>query len=88
MPLVRFVLNGLVLRSNNPNWFKRPRVGIVYYKRNRNKSITNYIWKSTLSGALSTIGFNNKEQRKRRKEYYKEEFEVQREAIRNEKYGK
>ncbi len=87
-PLVRFILNGLVLRSNNPNWFKRPRVGIVYFKRDRNKSIANYIWKSTLSGALSTLGFNNKEQRKRRKEYRKEEFEVQREAVKNEKYGK
>ena len=87
-PLVRFILNGIVLRSNNPNWFKRPRVGIVYFKRDRNKSIANYIWKSTLSGALSTLGFNNKEQRKRRKEYRKEEFEVQREAVKNEKYGK
>ena len=87
-PLVSFVLNGLVLRSNNPNWFKRPRVGIAYFKRDRNKSIANYIWKSTLSGALSTLGFNNKEQRKRRKEYRKEEFEVQHEAVKNEKYGK
>ena len=85
-PLVGFVLNGLVLRSNNPNWFKRPRVGIVYFNRDRNKSIANYIWKSTLSGALSTLGFNNKEQRKRRKEYRKEEFEVQRESVKNETY--
>ncbi len=87
-PLASFVLNGLVLRSNNPNWFKRPRVGITYFKRDRNKSIANYIWKSTLSGVLSTLGFNNKEQRKRRKEYRKEEFEVQHEAVKNEKYGK
>ncbi len=87
-PLVSFVLNGLVLRSNNPNWFKRPRVGIAYFERNRNKSIANYIWKTTLSGVLSTLGFNNKEQRKRRKEYRKEEFEVQHEAVKNEKYGK
>ncbi len=87
-PLIGFVLNGLVLRSNNPNWFKRPRVGIVYFKRDRNKSIANYIWKSTLSGALSTLGFNNKEQRKRRKVYRREEFDVQREAVKNEKYGK
>jgi len=86
-PLVGFVINGLVLRSNNPNWFKRPRVGIVYFNRDRNKSIANYIWKSTLSGALSTLGFNNKEQRKRRKEYRKEEFEVQRESVKNETYG-
>ena len=70
-PLVRFVLNDLVLRSNNPNWFKRPRLGIIYFNRNRNKAIANYIWKSTLSGALSTMGFNNKEQRKRRKKYRK-----------------
>lgn len=77
-PLVRFVLNDLVLRSNNPNWFKRPRLGVVYFKRDRNKGIANYIWKSTLSGALSTMGFNNKEQRKRRKEYRKQDFETQR----------
>ncbi len=86
-PMINFILNDLVLRSNNPVWFRRPRVGIVYFKRDRNKSIVNFVWKSTLSGILSTLGFNNKEQRKRRKEYRKQEFDVQREAVKNEKYG-
>jgi hypothetical protein len=88
VPLVNFVVNNLVLRSNNPALLKRPRVGIVYFERDRNKSIINYIWKSTLSGVLSTMGFNNKEQRKRRKEYRKQEFDVQRNAVKEEKYGK
>jgi hypothetical protein len=87
-PLVNFVLNDLVLRSNNPNWFRRPRVGIVYFYRNRNKSIVNFVWKSTFSGIISTLGFNTKEQRKRRKEYRKQEFDVQRQAVKEEKYGK
>jgi len=87
-PLVRFVLNDLVLRSNNPNWFKRPRLGVVYFKRDRNKAIANYIWKSTLSGALSTMGFNNKEQRKRRKKYRKQEFEIQHNTEKKQGYGR
>ena len=87
-PLVNFVLNDLVLRSNNPVWFRRPRVGIVYFHRNRNKSIVNFVWKSTFSGIMSTLGFNTKEQRKRRKEYRKQEFDVQRKAVKEEKYGK
>ncbi len=86
-PMINFILNDLVLKSNNPVWFRRPRVGIVYFKRDLNKSIVNFVWKSTLSGVLSTLGFNNKEQRKRRKEYRKQEFDVQREAVKNEKYG-
>ncbi len=87
-PLINFVVNNLVLRSNNPALFKRSRVGIVYFNRDRNKSIVNYVWKSTLSGVLSTMGFNNKEQRKRRKEYRKQEFDVQRNAVKEEKFGK
>ena len=87
-PLINFILNDLVLRSNNPAWFKRPRVGIVYFMRNRNKSIVNFVWKSTFSGIMSTMGFNNKQQRKRRKEYRKQEFDVQRQAVKEEKYGK
>ena len=87
-PIVNFILNDLVLKSNNPVWFRRPRVGIVYFYRNRNKSIVNFVWKSTFSGIMSTLGFNTKEQRKRRKEYRKQEFDVQRQAVKEEKYGK
>jgi len=85
-PLLNFIINGLVLKNRNPNWFNRPRVGVVYFKRDKNKALPNYIWKSTLSGVLSTMGFNSKEQRKKRKDYKKSDFvHVELDAIKEEK---
>lgn len=62
-PFVNFLLNNLMIRSNNPKLFKTPKKGVIYYKRNPRKSFVNYIWKSSLSGILSTMGFNTKLQR-------------------------
>ncbi|MBN2639054.1 MAG: hypothetical protein JXR65_08200 [Bacteroidales bacterium] len=66
-PFVNFMLNRLMIRSSNPKFLKPPRKGIVYYERDPQKSFINYIWKSSLSGILSTLGFNNKEQRQEKK---------------------
>ncbi len=62
-PFVNFMLNDLMIRSNNPKFLTQPRKGIVYFERDPQKSFINYIWKSTMSGMLSTLGFNNKQQR-------------------------
>jgi len=62
-PFINFMLNDLMIRSDNPKFLKNPRKGIIYYVRNPHKSFINYLWKSSLSGMLSTLGFNNKQQR-------------------------
>ena len=67
-PLINFMINDLVVKSNNPKFARKPRIGQVYFKRDTRKGIVNYVWKGILSGMLSTLGFNNKEQRQERKE--------------------
>jgi len=65
------LINDLVVRSNNPRFARKPKTGLVYFKRDTRKGIVNYAWKGMLSGMLSTLGFNNKGQRKERKELKK-----------------
>ena len=66
-PFVNFMLNNLMIRSNNPKFLKPPRKGIVYFERDPRKSFINYLWKSSFSGITSTLGFNNKQQRHEKK---------------------
>ncbi len=66
-PFVNFLINDLVVKSNNPKFARKPRIGQVYFERDTRKGIVNYAWKSILSGMLSTLGFNNKEQRLEKK---------------------
>lgn len=66
-PFVNFMLNNLMIRSRNPKFLKPPRKGIVYYERDPQKSFINYLWKTSLSGILSTLGYNNKQQRQEKK---------------------
>jgi len=66
-PFVNFLLNNLIIRSNNPKFLKPPRKGIIYFERNPRKSFINYLWKSCFSGIQSTMGFNNKFQRRAKK---------------------
>ncbi len=68
---INFMLNDVMVRSNNPRFFGKVKNGIVYFKRDTRKSFINFIWKSVLSGILSTMGFNNKQQRLEKKEYKK-----------------
>ena len=69
---INLVLNRLMVRSNNPRFLEPPRKGIVYFERDPHKSFINYLWKSSLSGIMSTIMFNNKQQRIEKKEEKKE----------------
>ena len=61
--LIDFMLNGVLVKSNNPTFLGKTRTGEVIAWRNNERSFFNYIWKSTMSGLMSTMGFNNKEQR-------------------------
>jgi len=67
-PLINFMINDLVVKSNNPKFARKPRTGQVYFVRDTQKAVVNYLFKSILSGLTSTLGFNNKEQRLERKE--------------------
>ena len=67
-PLLNFLINDLVVKSNNPKFARKPRIGQVYFVRDTEKGVVNYLWKGILSGLTSTLGFNNKEQRLERKE--------------------
>ena len=65
--MAKLLLNDILIKSNNPSWFGKTRVGEVYFKRNTQKSIVYYTWKSILSGIMSTMGYNNKEQRQEKR---------------------
>ncbi len=70
-PFVNFMLNNIMIRPNNPRLFGKTETGIIWFKRDKQKSFLNYIWKGVLSGALSTMGFNTKNQRMEKREAQK-----------------
>lgn len=61
--MANLLLNDIFIRSNNPGLNGKMKSGEVYFERNTQKSIVYYTWKSILSGLMSTMGYNNKEQR-------------------------
>jgi len=65
--MANLLLNDIFIRSNNPGFLGKTRPGEVYFKRNTQKSIVFYTWKSILSGLMSTMGYNNKEQRQEKR---------------------
>ncbi|MFK5857521.1 MAG: hypothetical protein QM503_15430 [Bacteroidota bacterium] len=65
--MANLLLNDILIKSNNPGFLGKTRTGEVYFKRNTQKSIVSYTWKSILSGIMSTMGFNNKEQRQEKR---------------------
>jgi hypothetical protein len=56
----------MIVRNANPKNGKFNQ-GIIYFERDQNKSIFNFLWKSILSGVKSTIGLNIKEQKELKK---------------------
>jgi len=67
-PFANFMMNSIIIKSNNPPFLGHPKKGIVYFDRVPEKSFIYYLWKSNLSGILSTLGFNNKQQREGKRE--------------------
>lgn len=66
--ITRFLINDIIIHKNNPKFARDPRIGQVYFERDPEKAIVNYSWKSLLSGMLSSIGINKKEQRQEKRE--------------------
>ncbi len=84
-PFANFMMNNIVINSNNPPFLGHTKHGIVYYTRNPEKSFINYLWKSNLSGILSTLGFNNKQQREGKREVKKQTKSDNRDKTKSEK---
>ncbi len=66
-PFFSFLVNDLLVKSNNPHFLGKTRTGHVYIEPNKEKVFINYIWKGILSGIMSTMWLNSKEQRKEKK---------------------
>ncbi len=62
-PFFNFLVNDLLIKSNNPRFIGSTRQGLVYFKRDTERSFLNYMWKSLVSGMMSTMWHNSKEQR-------------------------
>lgn len=66
------LLNDIFIKSNNPGWLSKTRPGEVYFKRDTQKFVVNYIWRSIQSGLMSTMGYNNREQRQEKRAWKKQ----------------
>ncbi len=65
--IATFLANEFLLKHNNPSHKNKLRHGMVYFERDKRKSLFNFIWKSILSGIESSLGFNTKKQREERR---------------------
>ena len=54
-----FLANTFVINNKNPNG-KNLRVGEIYFERDKQKSLFNFLWKSMLSGIKPSLGINEK----------------------------
>jgi hypothetical protein len=52
----------IYVKNENPKNGKFTE-GIIYFERDKHKSLFNFLWKSTFSGLKSTMGINKKEQK-------------------------
>jgi len=66
-PFFKFLVNDLLIKSNNPRFIGPVRQGLVYFERDEERSFLNYMWKSLVSGMMSTMWHNSKEQRKEKR---------------------
>jgi len=71
--LIDFMLNGVLVKSNNPTFLGKTRTGDVLAIRNKERSFFNYVWKSVNSGLMTTMGFYNKDLRLEKRERKGEE---------------
>jgi hypothetical protein len=65
--VVNWVANDIVVNDNNPAKSGKMKTGVIFFRRDKEKGIINFLWKSTLSGLKSTMGFNSKEQKEMKK---------------------
>jgi len=71
--LLAFLANELVLKSNNPRLLRKLKTGTIYARRDYRKSYFNFVWKSTLCGIESTLGFPNKDLKEYQKSLKKQQ---------------
>ena len=67
--LLTYIANNILLKRNNSS-----RTGVVYFPRIREKSIFNFLIKTTMSGVASSVGAKNnkkylKQYRREREKY-------------------
>jgi len=73
--LASFLANTFVVRGNNPAFLGGFREGEIYFSRDVNKSIFNFLAKSVLSGLSSTIRGGSEERREKRRLQWQENQE-------------
>lgn len=61
--VINFVASDFLIRKSNPQPNGKLNSGVVYFQRDKHKSIINFIWKSIFSGIKSNMGFNSKDQK-------------------------
>ena len=66
--VINWIAGDILIPKSNPGPKGKLRTGTIYFERDKHKSIINFIWKSTLSGLKSNMGFNTKEQKEMKKE--------------------
>ena len=66
--VINWIAGDILIPKSNPGPKGKLRTGMIYFERDKHKSIINFIWKSTLSGLKSNMGFNTKEQKEMKKE--------------------
>lgn len=93
--VINFAANDLVVNDNNPTRSGTMKTGTVYFTRDKEKGIINFVWKSALSGLKSTMGFNSKaqkalirEEKSAIKEKRKEEKKEEKKEKKSEKHKK
>ena len=93
--VINFAANDLVVNNNNPTKSGKMKTGTIFFTRDKEKSIVNFLWKSALSGLKSTMGFNSKaqkdlikEEKAAIREQHKEEKAKQREEKKKERESK
>jgi hypothetical protein len=57
----------VAVRNDNPTQKGEFTEGMIYFERDKHKSIFNFLWKSVFSGIKSTMGLNKGEQKEMKK---------------------
>jgi hypothetical protein len=83
--VVTWAANDLVVNNDNPTKSGKMHTGVIFFKRDKEKGIINFLWKSTLSGLKSTMGFNSKAQKAILKEEKEQVAEKEKKAKKQKK---
>ena len=65
--IIGFAANNILDFKSNPNYNGILRTGFIYFERDKRKGFINFLWKSSLSGIISSFGLNSKQQKEWKK---------------------